>query len=67
VRVVRACSRSGGRKGGQLATLGIQVPGPGRDPLADVVALVEQTIAALRLPARNSQPYPAPVATALHS
>jgi hypothetical protein len=57
---------SGVIRGDWAITLGIQTPGPDRDPLADVVAFVQQVIAALHLPAHPSRPYPAPVASALH-
>ena len=57
---------SGVIRGDWAITLGIQMPAPDRDPLADVVAFVQQVIAALHLPAHPSRPYPAPVASALH-
>lgn len=53
-------------RGDWTITAGIQLPAAGRDPLADVVAIVQQVIAALNIPAHPSRPYPAPVASALH-
>jgi hypothetical protein len=58
---------SGLIRGDWTITIGLQVPAAGRDPLADVVSLAQQFIATLHLPAHASHPYPAPVASALHS
>ena len=59
--------QSGLIRGDWTVTIGLQVPGRTRDPVADVVALAEQVIAALHLPAKPSRPYPEPIASALAS
>ena len=56
---------SGLIRGDWTITLGLQLPGRNRDPVADLVALAQQAIAAMHLPAQPSRPYPAAVASAL--
>ncbi len=50
--------QSGLVRGDWTVTLGVQMPGPGRDSLNDTVALAESVVATLKIPLRPTKPYP---------
>lgn len=52
---------SGLVRGDWVVTLGILVPGPGRQPVQDTMALAEEIVNELKLPLNPTKPYPNPI------
>ena len=61
-REYRTCE-SGLLRGDWMITLGIELPGPGRNVLDDTVAVAQEIVDTLRLPLKPTRPYPAAAAS----